>query len=349
MWSTFSGSKTATAPARPTRAPTQDRGEPSSDMELSGIPWEWEEDSSDCHSAAANLLTALPRRLTLDGVVHAETCLAAIGAIAGLAAQRALFQHLTDLDDKATLKLIRSGKTRTGIEYFSGDPLNRMLVPAPDAKTSGVWPLAATGALKAGLPVQHLPDVGEMFAHVARGLAHDGEGRPSIPDHQPHMTGRETLQIVWPVAMDCFHGRAPDAFPHSPTAIRRWPAIAGFIAGELIQKTAGILHPRTGLIIVMESAIYASKIRPGSVYAPRPVPKPSLSERLEDLSDRMQGGEVPQRRPAGHDPEHRHAERDPGQRAREDLDMAGYDDRPSGITEDALAQQLSRGLREHFM
>ena len=336
MWSTFSGGS-STSPTRPTRAPTHE-------TDMTGTPWEWEEDAAECNGAAVNLLTTLPRRLTLDGVVHAETCLAAIGAIAGLAAQRALFQQLAELGDTATLKQIRSGRTRTGIEYFSGEPLNRMLVPAPGVKTGGVWSLVAAGALRVGLPPHHLPDLSEMFAHVARGLAQDGEGRPSVPEHQPHMTGRETLQIVWPVAMDCFHGRTPGTVQHRPTAIRRWPAIAGCVAGELIEKTAAILHPRTGLIIVMESAIHASKIRPASVYAPRPAPPPSLGERLESLSDRHESGELPRPAAAGHD--QRPAERND---AEPGFDVLRHDESPVLVDHEAFAHQLAQSLREHFM
>jgi hypothetical protein len=186
-----------------------------------------------------------------------------------------------------------------------------------------------------------------MFAHVARSLAGDGEGRTSIPEHQPHMTGRETLKIVWPVAMDCFHGRAPDTFPHRPTAIRRWPAIAGCVAGELIQETAAILHPRTGLIIMMESAIYASKIRPASVYASRPAPQPSLSERLESLSGRAEGGEIPHHPAADHD--QRSAERNDAERAPPGFDLSWRDDTPVLMEDEAFAHQLAQSLREQFM
>jgi hypothetical protein len=340
MWSTFSGGRTATpAPQKRARAHETE----------TGIPWAWEKDAAECDAAAANLLDALPRRLTLDGVVHAETCLAAIGAIAGLAAQRALFQQLTEQDDAVTLKQIRNGRTRTGIEYFSGEPLNRMLVPAAGVKTGGIWSLVAAGALRVGLPPRQLPDVGEMFAHVARNLAQDGEGRPSISEHQPHMTGRETLQIVWPVAMDCFHGRSPDAFPHRPTAMRRWPAIAACVAGELIQRTAPILHPRNGLIIVMESAIYASKIRPASVYAARPAPAPSLSERLENLSDRIESAETPPR-PAEADHGYHPAERNEAEQAEPVFDFPPpHDDGGVRREDEVFAHQLQQSLREHFM
>jgi hypothetical protein len=338
MWSTFSGGRT-TSSTPPTRASTRQ-------INITGIPWEREKDSAECDAATANLLTTLPKRLTLDGQVHAETCLAAIGAITGFAAQRALFQQLTELDDAAALKQIRNGRTRTGIEYFSGEPLNRMLVPAPGAKTGGVWSLVAAGALRVGLPPRHLPDLGEMFAHVARSLAQDGEGRPSIAEHQPHMTCRETLQIVWPVAMDCFHGRAPGTVQHKPVAIRRWPAIAGCVAGELIRKAAAMLHPRAGLIIVMESAIYASKIRPVSVYAARPAPPPSLSERLESHSGPLEGGELPHTA-AVHD--QGPAERTDAEQAEPGFDVPQHDDSPVLMEHEAFAHQLAQSLREHFM
>jgi hypothetical protein len=339
MWNTFSEGRTPNA-APKTRVPPRE-------TDMAGVPWRADEDAVECDEAAANLLTALPRRLTLNGVVHAETCLAAIGAIAGLAVQRALFQQLTERDDTATLKQIRSARTRTGIEYFSGEPLNRMLVPARGARTGGIWPLVAAGALKVGLPRHQLPDLGEMFAHVARNLAADGEGWPSIPEHQPHMNGREMLQIVWPVAMDCFHGRAPDSFPHQPTAMRRWPAIAGCVAGELIRQTASILHPRTGLIIVMESAIYASKIRPASVYAARPAP-PSLSERLENLSDSFEG-EQPREAPAATDRDWQRPERRVAERAQPDFDIPQRGGSPAPFEDEDLAHQLARRLREQFM
>jgi hypothetical protein len=337
MWSTFNGGRTP-PPAPPTGAPARK-------IDMAGIPWEWEDDAAECDAATADLLAALTKRLTVNGMIHAETCLAAIGAIAGFAVQRAVFQQLTEQNDTTALKQIRSGRTRTGIEYFSGEPLNRMLVPAPGAATGGVWSLVAAGALRIGLPLHELPDLGEMFAHVARSLAGDGEGRPSLPKHQPHMTGRELLQVVWPIAMDCFHGRAPDAFPHLPTAMRRWPAIAGCVAGELIQQTAAILHPRTGLIIVMEAAIYASKIRPASVYAPRPAPPPAVSERRDGLSGRP-GGEVPRRPAADHDPR-----REDGREAEapRGFDLPEAHATPVFLENEAFAHQLAQSLREHFM
>lgn len=348
------GGRTIT-PAMPTRPPKRH-------IEIAGLPWDEDEDVTECDSATANLLTALTRRLTLNGVVHAETCLAAIGAIAGLAAQRAVFQQLAEQNDPAALKQIRSARTRTGVEYFSGEPLSRMLVPSPGTKgpegmEGGIWSLVTAGALRTGMPARMLPDLGEMFSHVAHILAHGEEGRPSVADHQPHMTGRETLQIVWPVAMDCFLGRAPDLFPHKPTAMRRWPAIAACVAGELIEKTAGILHPRIGLIIVMESAIYASKIRPASVYAAAQAPRPTLVERLENLSSSLEGKPAESQTIDARDIAPRHAAaHDRGRAGAIETERAprGFAATPPGdahvhMDEEARAHRRAQGPRAHIM
>src|SRR5215470_7347370 len=56
-----------------------------------GFPWSDDRDSVvACNLAAGNLANNLPRRLTHDGRIHAETYIAAVGAIAGFAAQCSL-------------------------------------------------------------------------------------------------------------------------------------------------------------------------------------------------------------------------------------------------------------------
>jgi hypothetical protein len=260
MWSRFgegmSRPAEAAAPPRPP-APQQAKAP-------AVTPWQEQPEASACDAAVRNLLNALPARLTLDGRVHSETCLAAIGAIAGFSAQCALFEHLQDSGDAALLKHLRMATANTGSEYFFGEPLNHMLVPASDAESNGrLWSLAVAGAINAGLWPSDLPDLGEMFSHVATTLASEAEGWPSVArTHQPHMNGKETLEIVWPVAMDCFNGRAPNAPRNQPVPTRHWPAVTGHVAGALIQRTASHVHPRTALILVIESAIYASKINP---------------------------------------------------------------------------------------
>jgi hypothetical protein len=258
MWSRFDDGMSR--PAESAAPPPPAAPQPAKALPVT--PWHGQPEAVACDAAVRNLFNALPARLTLDGRVHSETCLAAIGAIAGFSAQCALFEHPQDGGNPVMRRHLRTATTRMGGEYLFGEPLNSMLVPASDAESNQrLWSLVVAGAINAGLWPSDLPDLREMFSHVATMLVSEAEGWPSVDRaHQPHMNGRETLQIVWPVAMDCFNGRAPNAPRSQAVATRHWPAITGHVAGALIQRTAAHVHPRTALILVIESAIYASKI-----------------------------------------------------------------------------------------
>jgi hypothetical protein len=247
-----------------------DPPEPAAMPAVGQPPWEGEPEQAACDFAVGNLFNTLPARLAVEGRVHAQTCLAAIGAIAGFSAQRALFEHLKTSGDQALLKQMRTVKTKSGGEYFFGEPLNRMLIPASEAESNQrLWSLAASGAVTAGLAFSKLPDLGDMFTHIATTIGGEREGLPSIGKaHYPHLAGKELLKAVWPLALACFSGQIPDAprdYGAAPT--RHWPAISGRVASALIQKMAPALDPRIALIIVMESAIHASKVKPSVANA----------------------------------------------------------------------------------
>lgn len=55
------------------------------------FPWKGEPDDIACNLALGDLINNLPRRLTVNGRIHAETFITASGAIAGFAAQQAFF------------------------------------------------------------------------------------------------------------------------------------------------------------------------------------------------------------------------------------------------------------------
>jgi hypothetical protein len=249
-------------------APAPQASDAPSAREVSQWPWEGQPDSAACDFAAGHLFHHLPARLTVNGGVHAETCLTAIGAIAGFAAQRALFAYLKDTRDEALLKQMRTVKTVAGAEYYFGEPLNRMLVSSAETEhNQRLWSLAAGGAVGAGLPSSQLPKLGDMFAHVAKTIGGAGAGLPSVsPDHHPQEPAGEILKMVWPLALACFAGRFPAA-PQTfgAASLRHWPAIAARVASALILEMPSTLDRRVALILVMEAAIYASKLHPSAV------------------------------------------------------------------------------------
>ncbi len=229
------------------------------------FPWDGQPDYAACNFALGHLIQYVEKRLTLEGRIHAETLLAAIGAIAGFSALRALMAHLAETKDPAIAGQLNIVQSNSGAKYFIGEPINRTLIPAAAGEAGRkLWSLAAGGAVAAGLDRTKLPEVGPMFAHVTQNLGGEREGRPSLPkEHQPIMPAGELLLLVWPLALMSFTGRFPGAPREFGVAgIQNWPAISARAANTFIQKVKNVLEPSIALTIVMESAIYASKLDP---------------------------------------------------------------------------------------
>ncbi len=92
-------------------------------------PWTGTRDAVACNYALGHLGHNLRQRLTIEGRIHAETYISAVGAIAGYAAQRTLFAETPPVVGVN----INRVAVASGEQYWFGDTLNYMLVP----KTSG--------------------------------------------------------------------------------------------------------------------------------------------------------------------------------------------------------------------
>jgi hypothetical protein len=230
----------------------------------SDFPWKDAPDVIACNLALGDLVNNLPRRLTVDGRIHAETLLASIGAIAGFAAQRALFAELSESQDQAAMREIHIATTASGGRYFFGERLNRTLFPATQIEANlRLWSLAAGGAIAAGLSAADLPKLEDMFKHVSETLGAEQEGFPSLPEHRPQAPARELLRHFWPLAMTCFNGELSGVAAKSGIVSQHWrPVIAAYAANKFIRDVRSVLRPANAIIIVMQTAIYASKLDP---------------------------------------------------------------------------------------
>jgi hypothetical protein len=240
------------------------------------FPWDGQPDAVACNFALGHLIQALEQRLTTEGRLHAETLLAAIGAIAGFSALRALMAELAESKDPAIVGQMDIVQAKNGAIFYVGEPINRTLIPANTGEAySKLWSVAAGGAVAAGLDRTKLPELGPMFAYVSQTLGGELEGRPSVAkEHQPIMAARELLLLVWPLALMCFTGRIPGASQEFGIAgLQNWPAISARAANTFIQRVKNVLDPSMALTIVMESAIYASKLDP------EPIDKATLEAR----------------------------------------------------------------------
>ncbi|BCF97965.1 hypothetical protein PPGU19_025340 [Paraburkholderia sp. PGU19] len=223
------------------------------------VPWKNAQDAMECNFALGHLIRNLPARLKIDGRIHAETYISAVGAIAGYAAQRALFAESPPIVGSN----INRATVTSGEQYWFGDALNHMLVPKTEADGNRcVWSLAAGGALSSGLQPQQIPNLDAMFKHVASTIGGANEGKSSVPPwHQAHLSARNLLKAVWPVAVICFSGKFPGASHEFGAApVVRWSAIAAQASSRPIQDVKNVLPPDVALTLLMESAIYCSKL-----------------------------------------------------------------------------------------
>ncbi len=234
-------------------------------------PWRGAPDEIAANVALADLANNLPRRLTVDGNVHAETLLAAAGAIAGYAAQRALMSKMTpeEVDRSNAFHVVQ---TTSGGLFVLGEPLAQALLPGSKADAGKLWPLAAGAAITAGLDPNALPPVTPMFEHVAKSLGGPREGLPSAPDCAFQLPPKALLKALWPFALMCFKGEISGQAMNPPVLVsQRWrPIIAALAAAKMIRETADSIPPLKALTIVMETAIYASEMAPSVVEAPLP-------------------------------------------------------------------------------
>jgi hypothetical protein len=218
------------------------------------FPWPRDQSWVACNLAAGNLANNLASWVEHEGRVHAETYVATSGAIAGYAAQATLKAK----DPSAPLQTVT---TSSGADYLFGDALNDMLFANTAVEAGGrVWPRAVAAAMKAGL--SRIPNVDDMFQHVAKSLGGPLEGRPSTgADHQPLVPARQLLVLYWPGVMRLFSAAFDDVHRRfGPVPPASWQAVTAYAVSRPILDVKDVLDPAIALTILMESAIYASKL-----------------------------------------------------------------------------------------
>jgi hypothetical protein len=219
-------------------------------------PMPWQDDPSfiACNLASGNLANNLAAWVEHDGRVHAETYVAAAGAIAGYAAQ----QTLKALNPDAPLQVV---KVTSGETFLFGDPLNDMLFARTEAEANGrVWPRAASAAMSVGLPLSRTPALDDMFAHVTQCIGGPKEGRPST-EQQPIAPARQLLALFWPQVARLLSGEIDEFHRRfGPVPTTWWCAVTAFAVSRPVIDVKDVLDPAITLRILMESAIYASKL-----------------------------------------------------------------------------------------
>ena len=94
------------------------------------MPWANTEDRIAGNLAFTHLTKNLPIRLAVDGRLHAETLLAAAGAVCGYCCQRAVMARKAAGEDFTGGRLLIM-RAANGHDYHLGDALNEMFYGGP--------------------------------------------------------------------------------------------------------------------------------------------------------------------------------------------------------------------------
>lgn len=226
------------------------------------MPWEGDPSTVACNLASGNIANNLGRWLTRDGRLHAETYVAASGAITGFAAQ---MSFMAVAEGTSGLKI---ATTKTGKRYFFGDGLNAVLASNDAALARGcAWNVALGGAVAAGLPPERAPVLDDMFRYVVSVIGSEKEGWPSVDrNNHPQLSGIDLVKLLWPRVMQLLKADFDETHRRfGPVPQKWWGPVTAYGCARPILEVREVLAPATALTIFMETAIYCSKLHPADL------------------------------------------------------------------------------------
>ena len=195
----------------------------------------------------------LMRELKDQRGIHCETLLTVIGALAGYAAQQALWEGMVKPGKLAIAQAFKVVETPSGATYFFGDTLDSLLT-SMEPKHVSVWKIVAGGVLASG--GEHLPNVNELLRHSAATAGTSAFGLPRLPDdHLPSILPRAAVERFWPGARLLLSLSDP----------LQWPLLMAYAAQKLMLAMKGSIAPDLAVKIVMEAAVPMSRVDPTTV------------------------------------------------------------------------------------
>lgn len=222
----------------------------------------------ECPQAALlNLVTTeivrnFPRPLQDDNRrVHTPTLFAALGSVCGFTAQTSL-AALMDAGIRPEQDMM-AHTLAGGRTFLFGEQLNQFLMHGdPSFYNPGLWPCLTSTALQHGCSTQDLPDLNAQFACVASRLGTPEEGVPDVaPSFRPLIATENLREAMWVYMEPIFLQNYPDKpGPHGPLPKPLWSSAMNVAAGMLFATMFKVMDTRTAMSILLQSAIFGSKI-----------------------------------------------------------------------------------------
>lgn len=157
--------------------------------------------------------------------------------------------------------------TKGGEKFFFGDKLNDALIAGrEEEKRLKIWPQALDAAISSGMKPASAPKLETLFGYVAGRIS---EPFFPSPEKKPGASAKHLLTLFWPLARRAFDGRlSAPRLPEEEIKVvsEPWrPVILAFLAQDCLLEATQVMAPAQALTILMESAIYGSKVDPAAV------------------------------------------------------------------------------------
>jgi hypothetical protein len=240
----------------------------------------WEPDAAVVAGFAANNLQSwMMEALTTPEGVHAETLMIVVGALAGFAAQHAIWEtivkpgrlpvHGGNQPETGAFVIMTA---KNGETFYFGDLLNSYLVPQDRGAASlgpgvhSLWGFLSAGVIQCGRQPMTMEEIGEIFSNTAGTVGGPQFGLPRFPaGHGTGLAPRQALNLGWPIAKGIL-GRN-DAPERNGEVLwtGHWPTVLALVAQKFIIYAKDVLDPALSMRIVYEAAIPMSKVDPQTV------------------------------------------------------------------------------------
>lgn len=155
---------------------------------------------------------------------------------------------------------------RNGMTLYTGTALSAGLIKDSKNKQEGLefWPIALEAALANGMEADSQPSLDGMKKHVD-----DQEETQAFKlrvgmHEQPKVDVYTLLNLVWPLAEKVFSGQTEPDSNYGRVKTPFTGAVCGFVIQHYMENLRDTFPAGAGLVIAMESALYASKL-PASV------------------------------------------------------------------------------------
>jgi len=186
--------------------------------------------------------------------ISAETVLSAAGALAGFAAQEAIWEGVVRTGKMGAAQALIRVNTKSGETYYFGDFLNTILASTKEGQLS-IWRLVGIAATEVG--AQSLPPLEPLFAQCAETVGTSDFGKPKLPSNlvlrelprQALRHWQSVKTILVTAGVQPLH----------------WPLELGVAAQKLIFQTRAAIPADVGALVVMQAAISMSRVDPKTV------------------------------------------------------------------------------------